>query len=51
MRRLLNKSEQDTLELFAIYQASKTNESVADGSKTGLCINNSFLRMLSRIKT
>ena len=39
---ILNKSENATPELFAIYmqmiEASQANESVSECSKTGLCI-------------
>ena len=53
---ILNKSENATPELFAIYiykmmQASKANESVSEYSKTGLCIKVKVLRMLSRGNT
>ena len=52
---ILNKSENTTHELFAIYlqmmQASKANESVSECSKTGLCITVKASLMLSRGKT
>ena len=34
-----------------MMQASKANESVSKGSKTGLCITMKVLRMLSRRNT
>ena len=46
---ILNKSENATPELFAIYMqirhASKANKSVSESSKTGLCIRLKALRM------
>ena len=52
---LLNKSENATPELFAIYiqndAKSKVNEIVSEYLKTGLCITVKVLRLLSQENT
>ena len=55
IKDILNKSENANLKclpfIYGVMQASKTNESVSESSKTALCITVNVLRMLSRRKT